>query len=174
MRLPMTVNYEKLTPFKPVPSAFSSSSTSTLLPISHPIPTIHKPARKSTTGGIPLSILTFLSIVSMIGLVVYTKSQLTRRQSHWIEERIRNEQEHWEYKREQELEEERRNNEHLVQEIQTFSRQVANHEQIVSSYKAKIDLTNDRYENLQQEAVASTETLQQVIQSVYRRNAIKE
>lgn len=110
----------------------------------------------------------------MIGLVVYTKSQLTRRQSHWIEERIRNEQEHWEYKREQELEEERRNNEHLVQEIQTFSRQVANHEQIVSSYKAKIDLTNDRYENLQQEAVASTETLQQVIQSVYRRNAIKE
>lgn len=168
----MTVNYEKFTPLKPVPSASTGSSTS-LLPISHPIPSIHKPVRKST-GGIPLSILTFLSVAAMIGLVAYTKSQLTRMQYRSIEERIREEREHWEYKKEQELEEERRNNEHLVEEIQAFSRQIANQQQQVMSYKAKIQITNDRYQNLQQEAAASTETLQQVIQSVHRRSAIKE
>lgn len=170
----MTVNYEKFTPFKPIPPAPSSCSSSLLLPISHPIPSIHKPARKST-GGIPLPILTFLSVAAMLGLVVYTKSQYyTRMQYRSIEERIRDEREHWEYDKEQELEEEKRNNKHLVEEIQTFSRQITNHQQQVITYKTKIQIANDRYLELQQEATISTETLRHAIQTVYRRNAIKE
>lgn len=174
----MTVNYEKFTPLKPQPI----SSSSPLLPISHPIPTItHKPSTRKSGSGIPLSILTLLSLLTILGVVAYTKTHYTTRMQYRIEQRIREEREHWEYKKEQELDEERRNNEHLVQEIETFSdslqslqQEVTSQEQKVDSYKTKIQVTNTRLQELQQEALTSTDSLREAIQDIYRRDAIRE
>lgn len=172
----MTVNYEKFfTPLKPVPV----SSSFDMLPISHPVPTSHKPSRK-VSSGIPLSILTFLSLLAILGVVGCTKTHYTRMR-HRIEERIREEREHWEYKKEQELDEERRNNKHLVNEIEVFSdklqslqQEVASQEQQVDSFRVKIQVTNTRFQELEQEASAATDSLREAIQDIYRRDAIRE
>jgi len=167
MRLPMTINHAKTSPLlKPVP-------LSPFLPISHPPP--HKPRKR----GISIDSMALLYMLTLIGVVLYSKHHCNRMKIRF-EYRLQDEREHWEYKKEQELKEERQTNERLTGEMTTFSgklqslqQQLQKQQQTANNYKNKVQTANDRYSELDTVATTTTEALKQAIQDIYRQDAVK-